>query len=366
MPHTSASILIIDDLEENLQLLGQLLSADGYSLTFAMNAETAMTRAKAAPPDLVLLDIYLPDISGFELMERLRAEPALMGIPVIFLTSANDPETINRAFASGGVDFVSKPFDHDELLARVKTHVVLKRTRDRLHRLIEERNRLMSVLAHDLRNPVTAIKMASHLLGQNLVSDPKRRQDLHASIDSSVRMVEELIETHLETTVEAQRIHRLVRKPVNLVPLLRDLLPPFGLRASEKEIDLQVELPEGGDALRVVADPLALRQVMENFLSNALKFSPSGTTVRLDLKPGHGEVEISISDEGPGLSHEDVKRLWSPFARLSARPTGGEASTGLGLSIVKELADRMHCEVGCETEREVGARFWIRLPREDR
>jgi signal transduction histidine kinase len=363
MPHSSAKLLIVDDLEENLQLLGQLLSSEGYDLTFAMDAATAFDRAKASPPDLILLDIFLPDASGFEVAERFRTDAALLGVPIIFLTSANDPSTVQRAFACGGVDFVSKPFDPEELLARVKTHVLLKRTRDRLFRLVEERNRLMSVLAHDLRNPVSAIKMATHLLAENMVKDAKRRHELNLTIKSSVKMVEQLIETHLENAVQSQRINQLTPKSFSLTPLLRDLVPPFGLRASEKEIELKIDLTEPEKMPQVLADPLALRQIIENFLSNALKFSAARTSVWLTCKCLDSHLaEVAIADEGPGLSEEDLHRLWSPFARLSARPTGGEASTGLGLSIVKELAGRMNCEVGCDNERPTGARFWIRIP----
>lgn len=362
MPDTTGRLLIVDDLENNLQLLGQLLSTEGYELAFALDGETALERAIASPPDLVLLDLFLPGKSGFEVVQSFRQHPSLAGIPVIFLTSANDSETATKAFAAGAVDFVSKPFDHRELLARVRTHMALKNTRDRLGKLVEERNRLMDVLAHDLRNSLSSLKLSTYLLGSGKITDPNKRTELNETVTSSLQMMESLIQSHLEAAAEAQRSTQLRLRTFDLKRFLDDVVSTQRLRASEKEITLTIALPSEEAPLSVHADPLGTRQVLENFLSNAIKFSPPDSSVQLAVVQAASSVILRIQDEGPGLTEADQQGLWAPFARLSAQPTGGESSTGLGLSIVKEIAEKMQCRVGCESEPGKGACFWIELP----
>ncbi len=361
MSNSAGTIFVVDDLERNLQIVGELLTRHHFDVVLAQDGESMLKQAESRTPDLILLDLYMPGMSGLDVIRRLKAKPAWMAVPVIFLTAANEKSTIATVLQSGAVDFLSKPFDHGELLARVKVHIDLKRARDDLQLLIEERNRLMAVLAHDIRNPLSAIQMSAHLL-ENKVQN-EHGTELFRTIRNSADVINQLIETHLTESAEARRLGHIELRPVNLDEPIGEAFQTHLMRAERKQILLDLDSTVD-DACCVHADPLALRQVLENLVSNAIKFSPPGSTVVVRISDADESiVEIAVDDDGPGLNEEDHRKLWMPYARLSANPTAGEPSTGLGLSIVKDLVDRMDGEIECHSTPGKGASFRIRLKR---
>lgn len=361
MAQSAGTIFVVDDLERNLQIVGDLLTRHRYDVVLAQDGETALKKAESRTPDLILLDLYMPGMSGLDVIQHLKSRPSWMAVPVIFLTAANEKSTIAEALQSGAVDFLSKPFDHGELLARVKVHIDLKRARDDLQQLIEERNRLMAVLAHDIRNPLSAIQMSAHLLEGKILNE--QGSELFRTIRNSAEVINQLIETHLTESAEARRLGSIELRSINIDEPIGESFQTHLMRAERKQITLDLDLSIN-DPCKVQADPLALRQVLENLISNAIKFSPPGSTVLVRVAEGNNQsVEIAVDDEGPGLTEEDHRKLWMPYARLSANPTAGEPSTGLGLSIVKDLVDRMGGDISCHSDAGSGASFRIRLKR---
>jgi two-component system, sensor histidine kinase and response regulator len=313
-------------------------------------------------PDLILLDLMMPGTDGMEVCRRLKANPATADIPVVFLTAASEAQVAANAIEQGAVDYITKPFNTAELLARVRTHVALKRTRDELHRIIIQKNELMSAVAHDLKNPISAVRFSGLLLREQGLVHPDPRGELVESIVSSCDSALAFIQEQLERSARAARLEYLHLGPLDLVDVVNVVVTRNLAAATQKGIELAVEFPESG-AIRVVGDHEALVRALSNLVSNAVKFSPPHRRVTVAIRPDDppGQVCTDVCDQGPGLSREDLQHLFTPYRRLTAQPTGGESSTGLGLSIVRELVEKMSGTIGCDNAPGGGACFWIRL-----
>lgn len=355
-------VLIVDDVQRNLQILGGILAPRHFEVMLANNGEAALARVAARRPDLILLDLMMPGMDGMEVCRRLKADPQTADIPVVFLTAANEAELAADAIGMGAVDYITKPFNTAELLARVRTHVALKRTRDELQRIIVQKNELMSAVAHDLKNPVSAVRFSALMLRDQGLVPPDPRAELVDDIVESCDGVLAFIQERLEQSARAAQLEHVHVAPLDLIEVLNVVLMQNLPAASKKNIELTVDFPEN-EAIQVQADHGALSRALNNLVSNAVKFSPSGRRVLLTVKQEDGRVRTEVRDQGPGLTEEDRKHLFTPYRRLSAQPTGGESSTGLGLSIARELVEKMNGTIGCDTPPDGGACFWILLDR---
>jgi two-component system sensor histidine kinase/response regulator len=350
----------VDDIDRNLRLVGSILSDQRYEVLFAGSGDAALKSIAARPPDLVLLDLMMPGMDGLEVCKRLKSNPLTMDIPVIFLTAAHEVELAVKALDQGAVDFVTKPFNAPELLARVRTHVELKHTRDELHRIIVEKNELMSAVAHDLKNPIGALRFSALLLRDPL--PPDAHGELVDGLVETCDGMLSFIQERLERSARESHAGTLKIQPIELDDVLTRIIQQNLPVASAKRSVIDLEMA-AGIPVAVLADYHALCQVLDNLVSNALKFSPAGSRVKLTVEQsGEGApVLIGVNDEGPGLTAEDAAHLFEPYRRLSARPTAGESSTGLGLNIARLLTERMGGTIGYDSLPGRGARFWIRI-----
>ncbi len=358
----SGCLLVVDDQETNIQIVGAALGKLGFEILPALGGLQAFQRLAARRPDLILLDLLMPEMDGFEVCRRVRANPDWAEIPIIFLSSADDKSLIVRALESGGVDYVTKPFNHAELVTRVRTHLALKRARDELRQLAEDRDELLGILAHDLKNHLGGMDLSAQLLRDRTeaMADPKLRlmaENISKSSSQMLAFVKEFLanaSTDHGFSIKTESIC-LKDAAVRVVEQHREA-------AKRKQLRFQTVLDDKG--VHVQADAAALNQVLDNLLSNAIKFSPPGKQIRLTVcPPGARYVECQVQDEGPGFSANDKASMFRRYGRLSARPTAGEPSTGLGLSIVKKLVLAMHGELACESTPGNGATFAFRLPR---
>ncbi len=358
-----AVILVVDDIARNLQLLGNILTSKGYEVLFATSGETALERLDARVPDIILLDLMMPGMDGMEVCRRIKASPKTIDIPVIFLTAANDAENAVRALGQGAVDYIFKPFNTAELLARVRTHVALKRTRDELHRIIKQKNELLSVVAHDLKNPLSSIRFSAIMLEESGLEDPDPRAELVRTIIDTCENALEFIQKGLSRNAQSALLERVHLAPVELLDVLTQVIQENLPLAYQKQMEIDLDFDES--LSRVQADREAFARALNNLVSNAIKFSPAGRGVLLKVRPSANKpfIRLSVIDQGPGLSAEDLAHLFKPYRRLSAQPTGGESSTGLGLSITRDLMTKMGGRIGCESQHGAGAHFWIELPR---
>lgn len=358
---STGRILIVDDQETNLQILGSILVKLGYEIVPASSGEQALRRLNARPPDLVLLDIMMPGMDGFEVCQRIRQHPNCSQLPVIFLSSADDKEIIVRSFEVGGVDYVTKPFNAAELTSRVRTHLALKAARDSLSKLAEDKDELLGILTHDLKNHLGGMQMTAHLLhdrASKITDQPLTRMSeniLHGTGQMLSFVNEFLANARADRGVTGHPEQLSLQETIGLA------IRRHAGAAQRKGIVIHFEL--GDSAIIVKADRNALAQILDNLLSNALKFSPADRNVWLTLEPKeNSRVEIHVKDEGPGLTPEDLQVMFVRYRRLSARPTAGEPSTGFGLSVVRQLVEDMQGEVRCESTPGNGATFIVSLP----
>ena len=355
-----ARILVVDDQPANIQLVGTVLGNLGHEIIPASDGPTAFRRLAVRPPDLILLDLLMPEMDGCEVCRRLRANPEWQDIPVVFLSAADDKDCIVRAFEAGGVDYITKPFNQSELVARVRTQLALKFARDQLKQLAEDKDELLGILTHDLRNHLIGMQMSADILrerrpslGEEVVA--RLCENISRSGSQLLAFVKEFL---ANTAAERGLTPKL--ESVNLAETAAQAVEDFLETARRKDLNLRVALAD--QSVTVRADYSALRQVLDNLLSNAIKFSPPRTEIVVMVRLKENFGECSVQDQGPGFTDEDKARMFHRYARLSARPTGSEPSTGLGLSIVRKLVELMEGELICDSVPGAGATFTVRLP----
>jgi two-component system, sensor histidine kinase and response regulator len=356
-----ARILVVDDQPANIQIVGAVLGNLGHEIIPAGDGATALKRVALRLPDLILLDLLMPGMGGCEVCRQLKANPDWKDIPVIFLSAADDKDLIVRALDSGGVDYITKPFNQAELISRVRTQLALKMARDQLQQLAEDRDELLGILAHDLKNYLGGMYMSAGLLCRQTARFNDGRMTQLA--ENILRSSTESLAFVKDFLANAAADHGFALKPsaINLAEAAGAVVRQYEEAARQKKIKIEAEIPAEG--VIALADLSALDQVLSNLISNALKFSPPGKNIFLSVRLADHHAECVVRDEGPGFSTEDKARMFRRYGRLSARPTGGEPSTGLGLSIVRKLVLGMGGELLCESEAGNGAAFIVRLPR---
>lgn len=368
MPHTpkqlaeavedataKALVLVVDDQPPNIQAVGALLVNAGYDVMPALSGEQALQRCEQRTPNLVLLDMRMPGMDGFEVCAKLREHPRTSDVPVIFLTAAHEREVLVRAFESGAVDYVTKPFVAEELLARVKTHLDLKSTRDRLSQLAQERAELTQVVAHDLKNPLAGILMGTETLGKASLAPPQAAA-LSAIRDSADRCLA-FIDEYLGRWAQSDQLRTVEMQAMLIKPILQDALAALRPVAEAQGIALHLSM---NDDPEVMANARSLRHIIDNLVSNAIKYGGKGT-VDVDAGVGRsGMLRITISDRGAGVPSDQRDNLFKRYVRLP----GADAahSSGLGLAISKEEAERMGGHLWYEDRDGGGASFALVLP----
>ena len=355
----TGSILVVDDQPANLRAVSALLSRHGFDVRTAATGEEALSMAAGAVPDLLLLDMMMPGMDGFELLVRVRAREALSTIPAIFLTAAQDREMLLRAFDAGAVDYVTKPFIPEELLARVTAHVGLKLTRDRLERVAQQRQELVNLVAHDLKNPLSSVLFASDVL-RNDGCKPERVPRYLDMIYESAGDALGYIRRYLETQARRSTESAPPAATTTLNEVLDWLVQRYELQLENRGLRMQISTP----AVRshVAIDGLVLRQVAENLVSNAMKYAP-GSTIELAIRnSAPGFWQLLVEDRGPGVPPARQSQLFKPFTRLSDTDPADGLSSGLGLSLAKHILSQYDGNLWYEDREGGGARFVIELP----
>jgi len=365
MPHQiprTGRILVVDDQAANVRVVTALLERHGYAVTAASNGKDALQAATGEVPDLLLLDMMMPGMDGFELLAALRELPGFRQVPTVFLTAAQDRDLLLRAFEAGAVDYVTKPFMPEELLARVSAHLGLKLTRDRLERVARERQELVNLVAHDLKNPLTSVLFATEMLSLPDCK-PERVPRYIEIIDGSTRDALGFIRNYLEGQERAASSKAAaVATPCTWMgETLGWLAARYELQLEAKGLRLQVA-PLERDA-SVGIDGLVLRQVAENLVTNALKYARDGGELELLARPGApGFWQLVTQDRGPGIPPARQRELFKPFHRLTEVDPANGLSSGLGLSLAKQIIGNAGGQLWYEDREGGGARFVIELP----
>lgn len=362
------NILVVDDIAPNIRLVAGLLGPEGYEVSFANSGKKALEQVLANDFDLILLDIMMPDMDGIAVCKAIKEHPEKRDIPIIFLTGKTDEVSILTAFEAGGVDYLHKPVNPVELVARVKTHLELKKARDtisqtnrELKQALELKNQFLGLAAHDLRNPLSAVQGYLRLLeiDEESTLSPEAAQ-FTQSIQHMTQNMLELIDTFLEKA--ALELGRVVLKPqsLELVSRLEPLFQYYQEQALQKRqrFNLHLATPE----IWLEADPHRIQQIIDNLLSNAVKYSPIEGQIDVFLKTEAEHLEIRVQDSGPGFTETDKTRIFGYFQRLTARPTAQESSNGIGLALTKQMVELHQGQIDVENAPDQGAIFIVHLP----
>jgi len=366
-PPRASRILIVDDTPANIDVLDQMLEAEGHQISVAASGEAALDLAPKIAPDLILLDIMMPGIDGFETCRRLTADPATKDIPVLFITAKSDAEDVVKGFSLGAVDYIAKPFREQEVLTRVRFHLqrkhLIEEMKDKNRKLTEVndlKNKFLGMASHDLKNPITSIRgYARILLDQGgKLPEETRTEFLEAIHEISGHMLELLGDLLNISMIESGHLN-LCLKNDSLAALVDERLRVHRFLAEKKNIVLHASLAE---LPPFAFDASRIGQAIDNLLSNAIKFSPPDKNIHIALEDADGHAKFSVRDEGPGLSEEDQGKLFGPFQKLANRPTGDEPSHGLGLAITKKMVEAHHGRLSVESAPGAGSTFSFEIP----
>ena len=365
---TGRKILIVDDDRINLRILSGILQGERYRITLAESGEAALEAYARGMPDLVLLDVVLPGIDGFETCRRLKQTYGVDGAPVIFITAKSESDDVVQGLAAGGVDYLPKPFKPKEDLARIRSHLQSQTLVERQKLLVEQlskanaaKNKFLGMAAHDLRNPLASIRGLAEFLCDGTVGPMTPDQldlvrTIHGASQSMLDLVNELLDV---ATIEAGEL-RLQLESQDLVGVLGKSIFLSNIEAAKKNTRI-VRTAAPASAVTMI-DQAKIRQVADNLISNAVKFSPPGSTITVVVHAAAGIRGFSVQDQGPGIPEAERDRLFKDFGRLSAKPTGGEKSTGLGLAICQKIVHAHGGMISAQNLPELGCEFRVTLP----
>lgn len=339
------------------------LRARGYNVALAANGLKAFEEIGSRVPDLILVDCGM---EGLEVCRRLKENMAAREIPMIFVDGADHSTGLTSAVESGAADYVARPIDAEQLIARVRLNLQLSGAREevrccenRLRELKAEKNEFLGIVAHDLRSPLSNIVTSAEIV----VAEPDMSREQVAEflriISSSARHMIHLVENLMDLNAIEQGRMKLELGPCELGELVRGVAANYDAKAKAKRQELKFVEEHG--PLVALADQHSAIQIFDNLLSNAIKYSPAGKRIDIRLLRRESMIRCEVQDQGPGLDKDDLQKMFGKFARLSAQPTGGEPSTGLGLSIVKRMVEAAGGNVWCESEPGKGSTFVVEL-----
>ncbi|HKU43710.1 MAG TPA: hybrid sensor histidine kinase/response regulator [Polyangiales bacterium] len=359
------SVLIVDDTVENLQLLARMLEAHGYEVRPVTSGRQALQAAKSYPPELVLLDVNMPEMDGYEVCRQFKAIPELREVPVIFLTALSDTQDKIKAFESGGSDYITKPFQVDEVLARVRVHVGLRQSRaelmqsyQRLQALERLREDLVRMVVHDMRSPLMALMGLLHIVQQELAGSLSAEisDDLASAVHAAARINRMANEVLDVSRLEEGKLPLDLQKH-DLVAMCRETV--HQLMGLDPERRIQIT---GADALEVQCDRDVIGRVLENLVSNAIKHSPERGSIRISVQADAARARVAVRDEGPGVPPERRAKIFEKFGAVQARHDRSFHSSGLGLAFCKLAVEAHGGTLGVEPVQPSGSEFWFALP----
>lgn len=364
-------ILLVDDVIDNLRMLTDMLENLGHDVQIALNGQEALDKIAQHKPDLILLDIQMPGMNGYEVCERIKDNPDTEDIPVIFLSALSDTANIIRGFDAGGVDYVNKPFKFKEVVARVQSQLAVSQQRREIEALRERdkqqfeslaniKNKFMYGTAHDLKNPLTGLLLYTQMLRSTPPGDKEAIESAADGIELAARKMQSLI-TDILDLAQMQVGDQMRRVELPLNEIVVRSAKNFDVLAKEKNITLHLEMPE--DNVLYEVDNSYFERMLDNLISNAIKYTPENGDVRVKLCLTDDAIELSVEDTGLGIPPNDIPRLFEAFYRVKSPSHKKESGTGLGLSMVAAIAEEHNGTVSVDSIEREGSKFTIILPR---
>lgn len=363
-------ILIVDDVMSNVILLKALLKTKSYQVITACNGMEALEKVASELPDLILLDVMMPGMSGYEVSQKLQSSPEHHKIPIIFLTALNSHDDIVKGFKLGANDFITKPFNKNELLIRISHQIsliaakrlIIKQTEE-LRSIIIGRDKLYSVIAHDLRGPLGTIKMILNMMISSLDGD-KMEPELFEMLSIANRTTEEvftLLDNLLKWTKSQLGRLKVATQMFNISDAVRDGIEVFATIAEMKNIRLVFH---DDVQCNILVDIDMIKTVFRNLLSNAIKFSNDGSEIVIQIDTTQPDrVVVSIRDQGCGIKEEDKQKLLCADTHYSTFGTNNEEGSGLGLLLCSDFVTKNGGELWFESEYGKGSTFFFSTPK---
>jgi two-component system, sensor histidine kinase and response regulator len=383
-----AKILLVDDNPRNLQVLANALEPAGYQIVITNTGKDAIETVHKEEYDLILLDIMMPELDGFETCNQIKALPTRKHIPIIFLTAKDEVDSITKGFRCGGVDYITKPFNTEELIARVNTHIKLKQTQDKLLTLnmfldakVTERTRelmetneklveahktldamdqtkteFLHLLSHEIRTPLNGIINPLAMLKEN--PDPKEFSNLIDILDQSVKRLERFSTVALQITrLRMNKETALMKEPFDLSDLVAQCLMGYKTKLKEKSLQF---VQKGNVVFPIMADSDYIKVCILNVLENAVQFAPANTNIDLTMTEDDVEIQLTIRDYGKGFSDRALTTIFKPFGMGQAHVN---VNVGLGLYLSKMIMDTHKGSLEIKNCDDGGALVILRFPK---
>ncbi len=364
---TNGMILVVDDTIANLRLLISLLEAAGYCANGAADGETALMICENKPPELILLDIRMPEMDGFEVCHRLKQNEKTRNIPVIFISALDDVDDKVKGFEVGAVDYITKPFRSNEVLARVSSHISLFRMRQeieqanvKLHELDKLKSMFIASMSHELRTPLNSIIGFSGILLQGISGElnPQQKDDVQRINRSGNHLLELISDVIDISKIEAGRVE-VSPQQVSLQELIQEAVDNILPIAKEKNMSIKIHADASP---QIVTDHKYLLQCLLNLLSNAIKYSEQGT-VQIHVHSDNDYIQIAVEDNGIGISEENITRVFDAFERLENHIKLQAGGTGLGLYLTKKIVtELLQGKIEAKSQVNVGSTFSLYIP----
>jgi two-component system sensor histidine kinase/response regulator len=350
-------ILIVDDNIENLKVVGNILQSEQFDIAVSLNGESAINILLNNEIDLILMDIMMPEIDGFETCRRIKQIDSLKEIPLLFLTAKAQTTDILEAFQAGGVDYIFKPFNRLELLARVNTHLDLFLSKRKLKELYKNRDFVYSVIAHDIKSPFNKITQFLQMLNggyfESNSNDYKELLDLlDIETQNTNKLINELIEWgQLLRDENSNHLHSKQLKPI-----IDSVITFLEHQSLAKELEIQNNIDEKA---RIMCDEKSIGVIFRNLLANAIKFTPNGGKISFSSEDHAQKIVIQLKDTGIGMSQEVLEKLFENNEFYRSNGTNKEKGSGLGLLIIKDFIKKNNAELKVNSIPEEGTTFTV-------
>ena len=361
-------LLVVDDVQTNVLLLKALLGKEGYGILVANNGQEALEVIRNENPDLILLDVMMPGMDGFEVAERLKSEEFRCEIPIIFLTALDDTQSIVNGFKLGVGDFISKPFRKEELMVRIKHQLslvaarrIIEEKNEELRKTIAGRDKMYSVIAHDLRSPMASMKMLLNTIMMSVEKD-KIDPDIFDMLEMSNKTSEEvfsLLDNLLKWTKSQLGKLTVIPQKLDISGLADGVVEVMNSVAEVKHIKL---IRTDHESFFVYVDIEMIKSILRNLISNAVKFSNPDSEIKVGIKAEDGKVIVSVTDSGKGIKKEDQHKLLKDSTHFTTYGTNSEEGSGLGLLLCRDFARKTGGELWFESEENLGSVFSFSLP----
>ena len=364
----NSKILIVDDIPANVKILGKLMQNNGFTVFVATSGESAVSTAKKVLPDLILMDLNMPDMDGIEAVKQIKSNLNERDIPIIFTTAVDDSDKIIEGFEAGAADYVVKPFNHSELIQRIKTHLKTKKFQDaiilsriELEKLNQNKDRFFNIISHDIKSPLSAVYNLSKNLSENFDKiEDSDKQEIADSISSSVEKQLHLISNLLDwSRIQSGKFEPKFER-IYIYQIIDMVAELYQEKAQEKNIKIEIDISKEHV---VKADRFMFETVVRNLLSNSIKFSSQNGKIKVGSSDNGDSISCFIQDYGIGIPLMEQHKLFSVEGMISIKENHGEKGTGLGLVLCKDFVKLMDGILVLDSVEGEGSTFTFTLPK---